>query len=136
VRTKVTPSRQAIATMSTGDVSLSYHKIALCESFHMIAYIVDNADELMADCHRHRNRFLRPRVPVENVNTSSANRGFQNAKKNASAATSRNRKHPQAPPRLRPGLHESFHHSLHDGKLGQSGSRETKFVGRQSIGQP
>src|SRR5207253_11358639 len=57
VRAKVTPSRKAIATMSTGDVPLAYHEIALCESFHMIAYIVDNANKLVTDCHWHRDCF-------------------------------------------------------------------------------
>ncbi len=34
-----------------------------------------NSSKLMTDCHRNINRFLRPRVPVVNVNISSADRG-------------------------------------------------------------
>ncbi len=115
--------------MSASDVPLAYHEIALCESFHMIAYIVDNADELMADRHRNRNRFLRPCIPVIDMNVSPADRGFQNANEHLIAADFRNRNFLQPQPRLGLGLHDCLHHLLHDKRLGESGTHETKFVG-------
>src|SRR4029077_11085537 len=75
----MTAARQAIATMPTRDVPLADHEIAHYKSFHMIAYVVDNADELVANCHRHGNRFLRPRIPVVNVHIGAANRSFKTA---------------------------------------------------------
>src|SRR6266516_1903341 len=73
VRAKMTPPGQAIATVSTGDVSLAHNEIALCKSFHVIADVLDDADKLVADSHRHRNCFLRPCVPVVDVDVRSAN---------------------------------------------------------------
>ena len=135
VGAKVTPSREAIATMSTRDVSLPYHEIALCESFHMIAYIVDNADELMADRHGNRDRFLRPRVPVVNVNISSADRGFQDSNKHVIATHFRDGHFLDPQPRLGFRLHDGLHRFLHDRRLGESGTHETKFIGRQRVRQ-
>src|SRR4030095_11430292 len=73
---KMTPPRQAIATMSTRYVSFPHHEIALGKSFYMIAHVVDNADKLMANSHRNGYRFLRPLVPVVNVNIGPADRRF------------------------------------------------------------
>src|SRR5205823_13593137 len=109
VGAKVTSSREAIATMSTGDVPLAYHEIALRESFHMIAYIVDNADELMADRHGNRDRFLRPRIPVVDMNVSPTDRRFQNANEHLVAVDFRNRNFFEPQPRLGFGLHDGLH---------------------------
>jgi hypothetical protein len=124
----MTPPRQAITTMSACDVSLPYHEIAICESFDMIAYIVDNADELMADCHRNRNCLLRPRVPVVNVNISSADRAFQDTNKHVIAAHFGNRNLLEPKPRLGLGLYHGLHLLLHEEKLGESGTQESTKV--------
>src|ERR1041385_6166680 len=57
---KMTAPGQAVAAMSTSDVSLAHDEIALRKSFHVIADLIDNADKLVADRHRHRDRLLRP----------------------------------------------------------------------------
>src|SRR5215831_12131982 len=79
VWTKMAPAREAIATMSAGDVAFAHDQVALCKPFHMIAYIIDNAYKLMPDCHRHRNRLLRPGVPVVDVQVRAADGRFQHA---------------------------------------------------------
>src|SRR2546423_11120056 len=63
--------------MSTRDVSLADYEIASCKSFYVIADVIDDADKLVTNRHRHRNRFLRPRVPVINVHVGSADGSFQ-----------------------------------------------------------
>ena len=134
VRTKMTPPSEAIATMFTCDVPLAHDKIARCEPFHMVAHLMDNTDKFVANCHRHRNGFLRPCVPVVNVKISTADRRFQNPNEHVVPADFRNRNLIQPQPRLGPGLHDGMHRSLHGKKLSESGIRETKFVGRQCIG--
>ena len=47
-----------------------------CKPFDPIADALDDADKFVADDHRHRNRFLRPRIPVVNVNVGAADRSF------------------------------------------------------------
>jgi hypothetical protein len=81
----------------------------------------------MADRHGNRDRFLRPRVPVVNVNISSADRGFQDTNKDVIAAHFRDRNFLEPQPRLGFGLHDGLHHFLHDKKLGESGTQE-KFA--------
>ena len=80
VRAKMTPPRQAIATMSTGDVPLARRRDRpwqILSRDHLDS--VDNADELVADDHRHRNRFLCPLVPFIDMQVRAADRRFQNA---------------------------------------------------------
>ena len=123
------PPRQAIATMSTRTVPLAHHQIALGKSFHVISDSVDNADKLVANCHRNRNRFLSPCVPVVNVNVRSADLRFQNAGLVHTISTGfrdTNFSPPQSGLCL--GLHDGLHHLLHDWKLSESGTHETKFV--------
>src|SRR5881397_3462912 len=67
VRAKMAPTRKAIATMTTGDVTLTHNEIALSIAFHLIAHAIRNTDKFMPNGHRHRNRFLRPRVPIIDV---------------------------------------------------------------------
>ena len=46
------------------------------KAFHVIADALDDADKFMPDDHRHRNGFLRPGVPVVDVNVGAADRVF------------------------------------------------------------
>ncbi len=80
------PSGEAIPTMPAGDVTLADDEIAAGEPFYVIAHAIDNADKLMADDHRHRNRFLRPRVPVVDVHVRAADGCFQHADQHIVAA--------------------------------------------------
>src|SRR5215212_7401689 len=73
---KMTPPCQAIATMSTRDVPLAHDQIALAKAFHVFTHVIYNAHKLVADGHRHWNRFLCPRIPVINVHVGPADGRF------------------------------------------------------------
>src|SRR4029077_16812220 len=73
----MTPPGKTIATVPTGDVSLAHHEIAARKTFHVIANSIDNADKLVTDRHWHRNRLLRPCVPIVDVNVGAADGSFQ-----------------------------------------------------------
>ncbi len=79
VRAKMTTPGEAIAAMPAGDVAFAGDEVAFGKTFDVIADKIDNADKLVADGHRDRDRLLRPRVPVVNVNVGSADRRLQNA---------------------------------------------------------
>src|SRR5262249_44584079 len=72
VWTQMPSPRETIATMPAGDVTFGYNQIALRKTFHVIAHAIDNADKLVANYHRHRNRLLRPRVPIVDVHVRAA----------------------------------------------------------------
>ncbi len=61
-----TPS-ETIPAMAAGNMPFSNDEIAARKSLHMIADKIDNPDKFMTDRHRHWNRFLRPRIPVVDV---------------------------------------------------------------------
>ena len=132
VRAKMTPSGQAIAAMSAGDVTLADDQIAAGETFYVIADAIDNADKLVADRHRHRNRFLRPGIPVVDVHVGPADRRFQDANQHVVAADFWNRNFLQPEPRLGFGFHDRFHRLLHERKLGESGKREKIFASAEA----
>ena len=71
VRAKMAPSGETIPAMSAGDVTFANDEVAFRETFHVITNKIDNAHELVADSHRHRDRLLCPRVPIVNVDISS-----------------------------------------------------------------
>jgi hypothetical protein len=73
------PPREAIATMSTGDVTFADNQVAFCKSFDVIADLINNADKLMPNDHRHPNHLLRPSIPVVDVQVRAADGRFQNA---------------------------------------------------------
>ena len=62
--------------MPADDVAFAGHEIARRETFHPIADPLDDADKFMPDDHRHRDRLLRPGVPVINVDIGPADRSF------------------------------------------------------------
>src|SRR5437870_6573723 len=91
VRTKMPPSGEAIPTMPAGDVTLGNDEIAAGEPFYVLAHAIDNADKLMANDHRHRNRFLRPGIPVVDVHVRATDGCFQHANQHIVAADLWNR---------------------------------------------
>src|SRR5207237_6679333 len=134
VRAKMTSPSETIATVSTGDVSLAHHEIAVRKAFHVIADSINDADKLVTDRHWHRDCFLRPRVPIVDVHVGPADGGFQHADKHVIAADFWNRNFLEPETRLGFGLHNGLHHFLHNRKLGQSGKQEKSFAsGRESI---
>src|SRR6266496_3415479 len=128
VRAKMTPPGKTIATMTTGDVPLADYEIALCKSFHVIANGINNADKLVTNRHRHRNGFLRPRVPVVDVHVGPTDGSFQNPDEHLVAANFWDRNFLEPETGLGFGLHNGLHHFLHNGKLGQSGIQEKSFA--------
>jgi hypothetical protein len=58
--------------MAAGDVSLGHDEIAASESFYVRAYAMNDAHKFMADDHWHRNRFLRPDIPLVYVHVRPA----------------------------------------------------------------
>jgi hypothetical protein len=132
VGAKMPASGQAIPAMSTGDVSLAYYEIAPRKTFHVIAHSLNSAHKLVADRHWHRDRFLRPRIPVVDVHVSPADRGLQHADEHVVALNFWNRNFLEPEARLSFGLYDRFHHFLHEGKLGESGKQESRKVPRYS----
>jgi hypothetical protein len=110
----VTPPGEAIATMPARDVTLADNQIVAREPFHVIADNIDNADKFVADRHGHRDRFLRPGVPVIYVDVGAADGRFHDADEHVVCADFGNRNFLEPQPRLGFGLHDGFHHFLHD----------------------
>src|SRR5438105_840515 len=79
---KMPPTGKTITAMPAGDMTFADDKIALGKPAHIAADAINCADELVPDCHRDRNRFLRPRVPVVNMNIGPADRCLQRANEN------------------------------------------------------
>jgi hypothetical protein len=75
------------------------HEIATRKAFYVIANKIDNADKLMTDGHRHRNRFLGPGVPVIDVHVGSADGGLQDANEHVIAPNLWNRHFLEPQPR-------------------------------------
>src|SRR5579883_580628 len=63
---------KAIATASAGDMPLAAYNVSGEEVVYVRSNLDNFSDKLMSDGHRHRNRLLRPLVPLINVNISSA----------------------------------------------------------------
>src|SRR5215470_14807661 len=91
VWTKMPPSGQTIAAMSTRDVSLAHDEIAACKSFHVVADSINHTRKLVTDGHWHGNGFLRPLIPVVDVHIGTANRRLQYPDQHVIAASFRNR---------------------------------------------
>ena len=124
----MTPSRQAIATMSTRYVSFAHDKIALRKSLHMFAGSIDDAHKLVTDDQRYRNRFLCPSVPVVNMHVGSADRCFQDADQHVVAANVWDRHLLQPQPRLGLGLDDGLHRFLHEWKLSTDSAISQRIV--------
>src|SRR5689334_5633785 len=131
------PTGQTIPAMAARDVTFTDHQVARPEPFYLIADRIDNSDELVADRHRHRYRFLSPRVPIVNVDISAADRRFHNANPDIIAAHFGHRDFLQPKPRLRLGFYHCFHRLLHQRKLGESRNEESRnSVGNGTSRQP
>src|SRR5207244_2289018 len=117
---KMTAPSKTIAAMSTGNVSLADHEIAARKAFHVITYSLNRADKLVANRHRHRNRFLRPRIPIVDMHVSPADRGLQHTNEHVVALSFRNRNFFKPETRLGFGLYDGLHHLFHNRKLGEA----------------
>ncbi len=68
----MTSARQTVSASATNNVSFATNNLARVEIGHVGTCLNDLTDELVSDDHRHRNRLLRPRVPVVDVDVSAA----------------------------------------------------------------
>jgi hypothetical protein len=103
--------------MPARDVTLADNKIAAREPFHVIADKIDNADKFVADCHGHRDRFLRPGVPVIDVDVGAADGRFHDADEHIICADFGNRNFLERQPWFGAVFHHGLHHFLHDSRL-------------------
>jgi hypothetical protein len=103
--------------MSARDVTLADNEIAAREPFHVIADKIDNADKFVADRHRHRDRFLRPGVPVIYVDVGAADGRFHDADEHIICADFGNRNFLEPQARFGAVFHHGLHHFLHDRRL-------------------
>src|SRR5690348_16397492 len=65
-------ARKTVTAMAAHNVSFPAHKIANKEITDVRSCRDDFADKLMANCHGHRNRLLRPVVPFVDVHVCTA----------------------------------------------------------------
>src|SRR5271166_1194318 len=70
---------KAIAAASAGDMALTAHDVAGIEVVYVRPDLDDLSDKLMPDGHRHGDCFLRPLVPLKDVNVGSADAGMAHA---------------------------------------------------------
>src|SRR6185295_11242578 len=69
----------AVAAEAARDVTLARDAVADREAAHFLADLDDLADVLVADVHRHRNRLLRPLVPLPDVDIRATDRRLLDA---------------------------------------------------------
>jgi hypothetical protein len=113
-------------------VTLGNDEIAAGEPFYVIANAIDNTDKLMANDHRHRNRFLRPGIPVVNVHVRAADGCFQDADLRIVTADLWNGNLLEPQTGLGSGFDNRLHGGLHNSKLGESGKREKIFASAEA----
>ena len=116
--------------MPTGDVTFGNDQIAAGEPFHLVADAIHNADKLMANDHRDRNRFLRPRVPIVDVQVRATDRCFQHTDQHIVTADLWNGHLFEPQTWLGSGFDNRLHRRLHDSKLGESEKRGKIFARR------
>ncbi len=113
VWTKVAATGETIAAMAACNVTLTDHEVAFGKTFHMIAGVIDYTDKLMANGHRHGDRFLRPGVPVIYMYVGAADGCLEDANEDVVTRNfgNRNLLEPQSGLRFR--LYDGLHRFLH-----------------------
>jgi hypothetical protein len=132
----MTPAGKTITAMSTRDVTFADNEIAGRESFHVIAGMIDDTDKFMTDRHRHWNRFLRPLVPVVDMNIGTADGRFDDADKNVVTFDFRNRNFLEPQPWFGAAFHHRLHRLLHKKEIRRimkAGKKEKLDEGRLQI---
>ena len=76
------PAGEAVSAMTTDDVAFGGDQLTFAEVVHTGPDSLDHANELVADDHRDRNGFLRPRIPIVDMQVGAADRGPLNAHQN------------------------------------------------------
>src|SRR5262245_45563635 len=91
VGAKMASAGKTIAAMDAHGVTLTRNPIPRRETIHSIAHTLENADVFVADYQWYRDRLLRPRIPVVNVDISAADRSLLAADKRIIVAHFRHR---------------------------------------------
>ena len=104
---------EAIAAVSTNDMPFSRNQLALLKIVNAGADFFDHADELVADHHRDRDRFLGPRVPVVNMNVGAADRSFLDPDQDVVRPDLRHRHFFQTESRRALAFHQRWHRFAH-----------------------
>ena len=119
VWTKMTPAGEAIATMAAGNVTFADDEIAFSKTSYVIADPINHSDKLMANGHRHGDRFLGPGVPVIYMYVRAADRGLEDADEDVVARNFRNRNLLEPQSGLGFRLYDGLHRFLHEPKLSE-----------------
>jgi hypothetical protein len=77
----MTAPGKTVAAAPTGNMTLSADDIARMKVIHVGADFHNLANKLMTDHHRHRNRLLRPLIPVVDMDVCPANARVADANK-------------------------------------------------------
>ena len=99
--------------MPADDVPFPGNQVARSKSLDAFADALDHADKFMADDHRHRDRLLRPGIPVVNVNVGAADRGFLDPDEHVIVSHLWHRHFLKPETRFRPALDQRLHCLLH-----------------------
>ena len=75
----MTTAGKAVAAAPAGHVSFAADNVAGMEVVHVRADFDNLSNEFMPDHHRHRNRLLRPLVPVVDMDVGAADAGVAHA---------------------------------------------------------
>ena len=116
----MTPSGETIATMSAGDVTFADNEIAGRETFHVFAHKIDNPHKFVTDGHRDGDRFLRPGVPIIDVDVSPADGCLHDANEHIVTVNFGNGNFFEPKPWLGPAFHDRLHRFLHKKEIRRS----------------
>ena len=112
VLAQMPPAGEAVAAAAADDVAFAADDVAGVEVVDVRADLDDPADELVADDHRHRDRLLRPGVPVVDVHVGAADAGAQHLDQHVVDAEPRDRDLFEPEPGARFLLHQGPHRFL------------------------
>src|SRR5687767_6016017 len=70
------PARATVAAEAACDVTFARDPVTHGEAAHFAAHVDDTPVVLVPDGHRHRNRLLRPGIPIVDVHVGAADRGL------------------------------------------------------------
>ena len=113
---KVAAACQAVPAMTADHMPFATYNFAHAEVGYVRAHLHDFTNKLMSYHHGHRNGFLRPGVPLVNVNIGATDSGSQDLDQHIIDADSWNRHLGQ--PEARPGLgFDKRFHCLHGSVL-------------------
>ena len=99
--------------MTANDVSFRCDNFARLKIADGAADLIDHADEFMPDHHRNRDRLLRPRVPIIDVDVGAADRSLLDADENIIGPDFGDWNLLQLESRFGPAFYERLHRFAH-----------------------